>query len=313
LVWLGELVAKEDPRDMNVSSGWHGLRMSATYARFAAIDRAAKLLLTGGYRPQLWDLTAGRLLRELPVTGFQGHYADWAVGLTPDGGRAVASYSDRSVRFWDTANGEEVFRWQADGVATGMAVTGDRVLVGEQWSKQLLLYDLATGTELFRAKTRTSGTTTVAISDDGRFGLSGGGDKKVHLWDLAVGRQVAELAGHTGRVHCLRFGPGGTTAVSCGSDKTVRVWDLTNGRELKSFPYHSRIVDCVAFAPDGQSVASGGRDLTARVWHLTDGREQCFHGHSTNPTTLAFRLDSRTLVSVGCQDVWTWDLTAPPD
>jgi len=287
--------------------------LTTTYAPYSAVDCAAQLLMTGGYHPQLWDLTAGQLLRALPVTGFQGHFAAWAVALTPDGRRAIASYSDQSVRVWDTASGAEVLRWQAEGVATGMAATGDRVLIGNQWRRLLLLFDVATGAELFRAKTRTSGTATVAISDDGQFGLSGGGDKKVRLWDLSAGRQVAELAGHTGRVHCLRFGPSGTTAVSCGSDKTVRVWDLTNGRELKSFSGHPRIVDCVAFAPDGQSVASGGRDLTVRVWHLTDGREQCFHGHGTNLTTVAYRLDSRTLVSVGCQDVWTWDLTAPPD
>jgi WD40 repeat protein len=269
--------------------------------------------MTGGLIPHLWDLTTGRLLRALPVTGFQGHYAAWAVALTPDGRRAIASYSDNSVRVWDTASGAEVLRWQVGGVATGMAVIGDRVLIGNRWLKLLLLYDLATGAELFRAKARTSSTATVAISDDGRFGLSAGGDKRVRLWDLSDGRQVAELVGHTGRVQCLAFGPGGTTAVSGASDKTVRVWDLAASRELKSFEGHSRIVDCVAFAPDGRSVASGGRDLTVRVWDLADGRECCFQGHEDNLTTVAYRPDGRTLVSVGCRDVCTWNLTAPPD
>jgi WD40 repeat protein len=288
------------------------LRTTAIYARETAVDRAGKLLLTGGLNPHLWDLSTGRLLRALPVTGFAGHYAAWAVALTPDGRRAIASYSDHSVRVWDTASGAEVLRWQAGGVATGMAVTGDRVLIGTRWLKLLILYDLATGAELWRAKTRTSGTEAVALSDDGRFGLSGGGDKKVRLWDLTAGRLVAEWAGHTGRVGCLRFGPGGTTAVSSGSDKTVRVWDLTAQTERTSFTGHARIVDCVAFAPDGRSVASGGRDLTVRVWDLTDAGGRCFRGHAANLTTLAYTPDSRTLVSVGCQDAWTWDLTAPP-
>jgi WD40 repeat protein len=282
------------------------------YARYAAFDRQARLLLTGGYSPQLWDSTTGRLIRTFPVTGMGDHYAYWKIALTPDGGRAIASYSfKQSVCVWNTENGAEVLRWQsARVVATGLAVTRDRVLLGNCWLKLLLLYDLQTGEELLRMKTRTSGTETVAISDDGRFGLSGGGDKRIRLWDLSTGKQMSELAGHTGRVQCLEFGPGGRTAVSGSSDKTVRVWDLNEARELMSFDNHPRIVNCVAFAPDGSSVASGARDRIVRVWDLAGGPERSFGGHVSDLTCVAYRPDAQTIVSAGCQDVWEWDLTA---
>src|SRR5262249_26015593 len=159
------------------------------------------------------------LLRALPMTGFYTYYAHWDIALTPDGGRAVASFSSNyHVLAWDTASGEELLRWNLKGVATGMAVTGHRALIGDRISKLLMLYDLNTGAELFVVKPRTSATETVAISDDGRLGLSGGGDKRVRLWDLTAGRLVQELPGHTGRVHSLDFGPGGATGVSGGSD-----------------------------------------------------------------------------------------------
>jgi WD40 repeat protein len=290
------------------------LRVAYYLAHRTAFDRAANLLMGSGWVPRLWDLTTGRLLRALPITGFYKDYAHWAIALTPDGGRAVASFSSGyHVLVWDTASGEELLRWNAQCVATGMAVTGDRALIGARISKLLMLYDLNTGAELFRVKTRTSATETVAISDDGRLGLSGGGDKRIRLWDLTTGRLVLELSGHTGRVHALDFGPGDATAVSGASDKTVRVWDLKAGRELACFQGHTRIVDCVAFAPDGSSVASGARDLTVRVWDLPDGRERCFRGHNNNLTTVAYKPDGQTLVSAGHQDVWAWDLTAPPD
>jgi WD40 repeat protein len=287
--------------------------LTGHYVYQTAFDRAANLLMAGGQVPHLWDLTTGRLLRALPV-GFSGHYADWDIALTPDGDRAIASFSyGLAVLVWDTANGKELLRWNAQCVATGLAVTGYRALIGARISKLLLLYDLNTGAELFRVKTRTSAIETVAISDDGRLGLSGGGNKRVHLWDLTAGRVVLELPGHTGRVQAVAFGPGGTTAVSGSSDKTVRVWDLAGGRELACFEGHTRIVNCVAFAPDGRSVASGGRDLTVRVWDLASGLERCFRGHDANPTSLAYKPDGRTLVSAGCKDVWAWDLTAPPE
>ena len=285
------------------------LRMTGIYARRSAFDRRAKLLMTGGLTPHLWDLRTGRLLRPFPVTGMPGHYAAWDIALTPNGDRAIASYSDHSVRVWDTASGEELLRWKtAAGVATGMAVKRNRVLIGNRWRKLLLLYDLKTGEELFCTKTRTSGTETVALSEDGRFGLSAGGDKRIRLWDFSAGQQVSELTGHTGRVQCLCFGPEGKTAVSGSSDKTVRVWDLNEARELMSFGDHPRIVDCVAFAPDGSSVASGSRDDIVRVWDLSGGPAREFHGHVTNLTSLAYRPDGRTLVSAGCRDVWEWNL-----
>jgi WD40 repeat protein len=243
------------------------------------------------------------------MTGFPDYYAQWDIALTPDGGRAIASFSTREVLVWDTTSGAELLRWSLKGVATGMAVTGDRALIGDRIYKLLALYDLNTGAELFQVKTRTSATERVAISDDGWLGLSGGGDKKVRLWDLSAGRVTLELSGHTGRVNALAFGPDSATAVSGGSDKTVRVWDLKAGRELACFQGHTRIVDCVAFAPDGRGVASGARDLTVRVWDLADGRERCFRGHTDNLTTVAYQPDGQTLVSAGHRDVWAWDLT----
>src|SRR5258708_6135771 len=156
---------------MSSSVGPHRccLRNADIYARDTAFDQQAKLLLMGGLSPQLWDVTAGRQIRTFPVTGMPEYYAAWEIALTPDGSRAIASYSDHSVRVWDTASGVEVLRWQSAGVATGLAVAGDRVLIGNRWLKLLMLYDRTTGAELFRAKTRTSGTPTVAISDHGRF------------------------------------------------------------------------------------------------------------------------------------------------
>src|SRR4051812_1441966 len=148
------------------------LRLTNDYAYRTAFDRAANLLMASGLVPHLWDLTTGRLFRALPMAGFTGYYAVWDIALTPDGGRAVASFcGDYQVLVWDTASGEELLRWNLKGVATGMAVTADRALIGDRISKLLMLYDLNTGAELFRVKTRTSATETVAISDDGRLGL----------------------------------------------------------------------------------------------------------------------------------------------
>jgi hypothetical protein len=145
------------------------------YAYRAVIDRGTRLVMTGGPTPHLWELHSGRLRHALPLAGMPSYYAYWDIALTPDGKRALGSYSDDSLRVWDTASGEEVLRWDTGTVATGMDVTRDRVLVGCRWQKVLMCYVLRTGRELIRMKARTSATEAVALSEDGRLGLSGGG------------------------------------------------------------------------------------------------------------------------------------------
>src|SRR5262249_12255205 len=146
---LGQTGMGEEGRDMICTTGPHRccLRRTDIYARRSAFDRRAKLLMTGGLTPQLWDLRTGRLLQTFPVTGMAGYYTAWHIALTPDGDRAIASYSDESVRVWNTASGAEVLRWRSAGVATGLAVKRNRVLLGNRWLKLLLLYDLQTGQE----------------------------------------------------------------------------------------------------------------------------------------------------------------------
>jgi WD40 repeat protein len=283
------------------------------YARRAAIDRNTRFLMTGGRAPHLWELPSGRLRFALPMTGMPDYYADWDIALTPDGKHAVASYSDSNLRVWDTASGEEVLRWNTGSLtsATGMDVTCDRVLIGCRWQKELSCYQLRTGQQLLRVKARTSATETVALSEDGRFALSGGGDKRVHLWDLGAGQRLAELPGHTGRVMAVRFGSGGETAVSASADRTVGVWDLKKGTRMMTLTGPSRIINCVAISADGRRVAAGDRDLKVHVWTLADGHHRVFDGHSDSVIAVAFTTSGKAVVSVDQRgQVWTWDLTA---
>jgi WD40 repeat protein len=64
----------------------------------------------------------------------------------------------------------------------------------------------------------------VAISPDGRFGLSGSADHTVRLWDLAAGTELRVLDGHRDQVWSVAFARDGRLALSSGQDNSVRVW-----------------------------------------------------------------------------------------
>jgi WD40 repeat protein len=67
---------------------------------------------------------------------------------------------------------------------------------------------------------------SVAVSPDGRWGLSGNGDKRVRVWELATGECVQALDGHAGNVNAVAFSANGCWILSGSDDNTVRLWEL---------------------------------------------------------------------------------------
>ena len=73
------------------------------------------------------------------------------VGLTPDGGRAVAPLSDGRLRVWELATGKEVATWSAGphGIVTALSVSrsGGRLALGYQ-DGTVAVVDAGTGAEV---------------------------------------------------------------------------------------------------------------------------------------------------------------------
>ena len=108
----------------------------------------------------------------------------------------------------------------------------------------------------------------VAITPDGRYAVSGSGDKTLRLWDLAGGRYLHTFEGHELAVFVVALTPDGRYVVSGGGDNTVRLWDLASGVCLRTFEGHKGSATGVSVAPDGCFAVSGSWDKTLRLWAL---------------------------------------------
>lgn len=155
---------------------------------------------------------------------------------------------------------------------------------------------------------------SVAISCDGRWGLSGSWDGTLRLWELATGICIRELRGHSEAVCSVAISTDGRLALSGSSDCALRFWDLSTGGCLRTFERHSGSVRSLTFSPDVRWGLSGG-GTTLRLWDLTTGmciREM--RGHSEAVCSVAISPDGCWAVSGGGDgpsgELRLWDLTS---
>ncbi len=114
--------------------------------------------------------------------------------------------------------------------------------------------------------------TSISVTPDGRFAVSGSRDRTVRVWTLATGASLRELKGHRGSVSCVAVSPDRSFALSGSWDRTLRLWALATGECLKVFKEHDDYVRTVAITPDGRFGISGSTDTTLRLWYLSPGR-----------------------------------------
>jgi WD40 repeat protein len=198
------------------------------------------------------------------------------------------------------------------GCSVALSRDARQVLTGGDTTVRL--WDVASGKELRRFEGHTRSVQCVALSPDGRLGLSAGGghwfesqppsDLDIRLWDLATGREVRRFEGHTSYVLTVVFSPDGRLALSGSSDGTARLWNVETGKPVYCLEGHKGAVPSVAFSPDGRWALSacygtgGFWETTARLWDVTTGKQvRRFEAHGAAVMSVAFSPDGRQVLT----------------
>ena len=206
-----------------------------------------RTLLVGTLNNQvmLLNLLNGKIAPQL--TGHTGRVLAAAFVPDPQTGEperaAISASSDGSLRTWNLFNGVEGRRIKYP-VSDGAAVD-------------------------------------VAISPDGRLGLTGMLTGELALWDYATGEEIRRLKGHTEMVFGgVGFTPDGNYAVSASGDifaaaqdSTVRLWEVATGEEVALFEGHTNRIWDLDLSPDGRWAASAAHDGTVRLWNISNPSE----------------------------------------
>jgi predicted Zn finger-like uncharacterized protein len=153
---------------------------------------------------------------------------------------------------------------------------------------------------------------SVALSEDGWFALSGGADRTLRLWDLASGDCLRTFTGHDEWVTAVALAGDGRLALSGSADQTLRLWEVETGRCLRELEAHDKWVLAVALDADGGRGLSGGGDGLLKLWDLANGAEvQRLGAHAGAAAAVWLAPDGGRALSGGRDGtVKLWDLAA---
>src|SRR5262249_32434644 len=142
------------------------------------------------------------------------------------------------IRLWDVATGRQEQEFlpgrQASFSRALFLPDGKTVLAWYLGDNRLHLWDVPTGRLLRTFDGHNARVNSAAVSADGRFALSAGGEKTVRLWEVASGKEVRKLDASAGF-----FSPDGKQILAFGADKTARLWDVATGKEVCGLEGHN--------------------------------------------------------------------------
>ncbi|HNR39936.1 MAG TPA: hypothetical protein PKN61_12960 [Acidobacteriota bacterium] len=145
-------------------------------------------------------------------------------------------------------------------------------------NSELIVWDLATGSERLRLAGHAGAVLACAVSPDGTRVVSGAMDRSVRVWDLADGRLLAAWREHAGPVRSCAWSPDGTRFASASDDGTVRIWEPGGDHAPLRLAGSAQGMTSCAFRPDGEAIVAGSADGVIRVWNAATGAAvECRH------------------------------------
>lgn len=239
------------------------------------------------------------------------------VRFSPDGGTAITSSWDRTVRIWDVGTslenrGKELACLPSASETYSALISPDGGTVVAAGLQGLTTWNWRDGESFPKFNPTFGPCRALAFSPDGLSLAVGGFDRQIRIWEPKTARVRAVLSGHNDVLRSLAFVPDGSLLVSLSFDGSLKFWDMASDREIDRLDGRTQGVHAFSISPDGERIALSRLTASAskiEVWNLPKNVvETVFPGHPSEVHALAFSPDGRTLVSAGGdQEIRFWD------
>jgi hypothetical protein len=237
-----------------------------------------------------------------------------SLAFSPDGKRLAAGKMDRALLLFDLESGATLAsleNLESIGEVSCVAFTPDgKKLLGGGRSGEIAIWDVSEQGQLTRSGQFAGHTETIqsiCVSSDGKFVLSGGGDRRARYWQIESGREIISATPFQRDVKLCRLLPDGKSALASDGETLVQ-FDLSNGATKRSIKVGRAYSRSVAVTPTGTKFVSGdGSKLN--LWDVQSGAQlpTGFEEHDTQ-WSAAFSPDGKLLYTGGRGKVNVWDV-----
>jgi len=177
---------------------------------------------------------------------------------------------DGIVTLWDANDYSAKLRCPVRPAACPVSVAGtEDVIIAGCNDGRLMCYDSTEGQNLWHIDNAHKGSvTSVKISSNVRFVISGGAEGELRIWEFKTKEMVSNLKEHTARVNEVKLFPNDQYAVSVGRDRCLLTWDLRTEKRLTAHREKHGGINCLAVASNQTSVITAGQEKTLTYWDL---------------------------------------------
>ncbi len=256
--------------------------------------------------------------------------AQWQHKASPDAGVVAADFSKNSdfvvtaeqntlalfsiqenklLYFWSLNDIQDI-KLSGDGE---YALVSSRDKSGQYPLYRIVYFHLRTGGIKY-AFYHDDIISSVALSENGQYALSGSDDAKARLWDLKTG-ELKYTWPHTGKIAKVALSADGRYAMTNTASEGIYLWDTKTGKRLYRLNKIRATVASAVFSADKRYLATGYSREEIVLWDTKTGQRQqtwrparryLWQSSLANVTTLAFK-NKHTLVSEtsrGIMQVW---------
>jgi len=158
------------------------------------------------------------------------------VAFSPAGTILVTASADRSLRVWNSENGQPL----------------------RAFSHHTAIIHCV----IFRPPPVVPGEAGLASC------ASGSDDKSVRVWQPEIGRMVRIVRSHEGAILALAYSLDGSKLFSAGSEGIIRIIDSESDSVRQQLKAHEDWIYAMALSPDGQTLATGDWAGTVKLWNV---------------------------------------------
>tara|TARA_Y100001934_G_scaffold78654_1_gene97781 strand:- start:2626 stop:6513 length:3888 start_codon:yes stop_codon:yes gene_type:complete len=116
-----------------------------------------------------------------------------------------------------------------------------------------------------------SPATSLDLSHNGKYVLTGSQDGIARLWDAQTGKLIRNCKGHSAAIVSVAFSPDGKLFATGSLDGSCRLWNLANGNTNQVLQNPNVRFHRLSFGPEGKRIITSGPGAKPEMWNCQTG------------------------------------------